>query len=177
MLMEQGQIGKARDELGQVGASLQRNISGMRRLLFDLRPSILDDGGLAPAIENYLNRLEEDNQICNFFYVDEGLDRLQPAIEITLYRLAQEALTNVRKHSKATEIIVNLLRRGEMIELSIQDNGVGFDVEDVLSELGYEEHFGLKSLIERVELAGGELKVESCMGEGTKVLVQVPERI
>ncbi len=176
LLIEQERLSEAREELSKTRASLQRNISGMRRLMFELRPSILDDAGLAPAIENYLNRMEDQDGIHGVLHVDGGLERLDSTVEVTLYRLAQEALTNVRKHSEATELVVNVVRRGGMIEISIRDNGVGFDVDEVLNEIGYEEHFGLKSLIERAELTGGRAKIETCPGEGTEVTILVPWR-
>ena len=177
MLIDQSRLEEAIDELQETKSSLQRNITGMRRLLFDLRPSILDDAGLAPAIENYLNRLEDDCDIRNFFYVEEGFGRLSPAVEVTAYRLAQEVLTNVRKHSQATELVVKLMRKGNVLEVSIKDNGVGFDIDEVLSEAGYELHFGLKSVVERAQLSGGEAMVIARPGEGTEVLIQIPEEI
>ena len=176
LLIEQERLSEAREELSKTRASLQRNISGMRRLMFDLRPSILDDAGLAPAIENYINRMEDQDGIRGMLHVDGELGRLDSTVEVTIYRLAQEVLTNVRKHSEATELVVKVFRRGEMIEISIRDNGVGFDVDKVLEEVGYGEHFGLKSLIERAELAGGRVKIETCPGEGTEVTVLVPWR-
>lgn len=177
MLVKSGRYDEAKEELENTKFSLQKNITGMRRLLFDLRPSILDDAGFAPAMENYLNRMEDEYGIRYFFYVDEGLDRLKPTIEVTLYRLAQEVLTNVRKHSKATEVVVKIIRRSGMIELTIRDNGGGFDVEEVLNEKGFEEHFGLKSVMERAELAGGGVKIWAQPGEGTEVSITVPEEI
>jgi len=176
LLIEQERLSEAREELSKVRASLQRNISGMRRLMFDLRPSILDDAGLAPAIENYINRMENQDGIRGVLHVDGGLGRLDSTVEVTIYRLAQEVLANVRKHSKATKLVVKVFRRGEMIEMIISDNGMGFDVKGVLNEVGYEEHFGLKSLIERAELVGGSVKIETCPGEGTEVTVLVPWR-
>lgn len=176
-LIKSGRNEDAREELERTKLSLQRNITGMRRLLFDLRPSILDDAGFAPALENYLNRMEDEYGIRYFFYVDESLERLKPTVEVTLFRLAQEVLTNVRKHAEATEVIVKIIRRSGMIELTIRDNGGGFNVDEVLSEKSFEEHFGLKSVIERAELAGGGVKIWAHHGEGTEVSIRVPEQI
>ncbi|MBN2167721.1 MAG: GAF domain-containing sensor histidine kinase [Actinobacteria bacterium] len=177
MLVKSGRYDEAKEELENTKFSLQKNITGMRRLLFDLRPSILDDAGFAPALENYLNRMEDEYGIRYFFYVDEGLDRLKPTTEVTLYRLAQEILTNVRKHSKATEVVVKIIRRGGTIELTVRDNGGGFNVEEVLNEKSFEEHFGLKSVMERTELAGGGVKIWAQPGEGTEVSITIPEEI
>lgn len=177
MLLEGGSHAEVASELEQIKNGLQRNIRGMRRLLFDLRPSILDDAGLVPALENYVNRMEEETSLSSAFYVEEGIDRFAPEVEITIYRLAQEVLTNVRKHSKATEVALKMVRRGGSIELCIMDNGQGFDVDLVMQQGGYEEHLGLKSIMERAELAGGQVVIDSAPGDGAEIKIQIPETI
>lgn len=175
MMMEEGSQEKALDLLRGIKRDLQRNITCMRRLLFDLRPSILDDAGLVPAIEDYLNRLEEEMGIRSFLYVEEDVGEVEPDLGVSLYRMAQEVFANIRKHSAATEVEVRLYRQGRYLVVTIRDNGVGFDPEKVMEERGAEEHFGLRSLRERVELAGGEMEIRSGPGEGTEVLIRVPD--
>jgi signal transduction histidine kinase len=174
MMMEEGSTGKALELLRGIKRDLQRNITCMRRLLFDLRPSILDDAGLVPAIEDYLNRLEEEMGIRSFLYVAEDVGEVEPDLGVSVYRMAQEVFANIRKHSAATEVEVKLYRQGRFLVMNVRDNGVGFDPDRLMEERGAEEHFGLRSLRERVELAGGEMEIRSRPGEGTEVLIRVP---
>ncbi len=175
MMMEEGSSEKALDLLRGIKRDLQRNITCMRRLLFDLRPSILDDAGLVPAIEDYLNRLEEELGIRSFLYVSEDVGEVGQDLGVSVYRMAQEVFANIRKHSSATEVEVKLYRQGKNLVVSIRDNGVGFEPEKVLEEKGAEEHFGLRSLRERVELAGGDMDIRSRPGAGTEVTIRVPD--
>lgn len=174
MLVEDGCYERALEELKEIKGGLQRNIGCMRRLLFDLRPSILDDAGLVPALENYLDRLESETGIRGLLYVEESMGRLPSNLEISLYRFAQEILTNVKKHAEASEVVVQLSRLRNWVEMRIRDNGVGFDLDKCFSDGGYEEHFGIKSLIERVELVDGEISINTAPGRGTEVLIRVP---
>ncbi len=174
MLLEEEATGKALDLLKGIKRDLQRNITCMRRLLFDLRPSILDDAGLVPALEDYLNRMEEELGIRGFLYVDEKLNGLDSELGVSLYRMAQEIFNNIRKHARATEVEVKLHRRGRHLVLSVKDNGVGFDPRKILEGQGSDEHFGLRSLRERVELTGGEMEIISEPGKGTEVVIAVP---
>lgn len=174
MLLDADSREAAMEEIRKIKSGLQRNISCMRRLLFDLRPSILDDAGLVPALENYLDRLENEYGIRGFLYVDDGMERLPSDVEISLYRFAQEILTNVRKHANATEVVIRLNYSRNWVEMRIKDNGIGFDPEKYLNGCGHEEHFGLKSLIERVELADGEISIDTAPGKGTEVRIRIP---
>ncbi|MDI6874879.1 MAG: GAF domain-containing sensor histidine kinase [Actinomycetota bacterium] len=174
MMLEEENNAKALDLLRGIKKDLQRNITCMRRLLFDLRPSILDDAGLVPALEDYLNRLEEELDIRSFLYVDEEMGELDHDVGVSVYRMAQEIFSNVRKHARATEVEVKLYRKGKFLVMAVRDNGVGFDPERVLTGRGSEEHFGLRSLRERVDLSGGEMDIRSRPGGGTEVVIRIP---
>lgn len=175
MLIDSGRLEDALGEMKEIKNGLQRNIGCMRRLLFDLRPSILDDAGLVPALENYLDRMDDEHGIRGILYVEEGMQRLKPQVEVTLYRFAQEIFTNVKKHACAAEITVQLKKLRNRVEMRIRDDGVGFDLERYLESGGFGEHFGIKSLMERVELVGGEMAIYTAPGAGTEVLIQVPD--
>ncbi len=175
MLIDEGRLEEARREMSEIKSGLQRNIGCMRRLLFDLRPSILDDAGLVPALENLLDRMGSEQGIRGILYVEEGLERPIPQVEVTLYRFAQEILSNVKKHACASEVTVQIKKTRGRIEMRIRDDGVGFDLQRHLEGGGFEEHFGIKSLMERVELVGGEMNIYTSPGAGTEVLVLVPE--
>ena len=175
ILIEEGRQEEALLEMREIKSGLQRNIGCMRRLLFDLRPSILDDAGLVPALENYLDRMGSENGIRGILYVEEGMPRPQPQVEVTLYRFAQEILTNVKKHACAEEVTVQLKKARNRVEMRIRDDGVGFELDRGLEAGSAGEHFGIKSLMERVELVGGEMAIYTAPGAGTEVLIQVPD--
>jgi signal transduction histidine kinase len=92
-----------------------------------------------------------------------------PSLKIVIYRISQEALNNIVKHSKADQVTLSLRKTGDPIELAIRDNGQGFDLEEALSKGGYERGLGLSSMRERVELTGGSFSIESNKGAGTVI--------
>jgi two-component system sensor histidine kinase DegS len=100
--------------------------------------------------------------------------RLSPETELVLFRIAQEALTNVRKHSQATEVVTTVEFGDGMVKVTIRDNGRGFKVPDTPGNLVEVGKLGLTGMFERAELAGGTLKVQSEPGEGTTVVAEIP---
>jgi signal transduction histidine kinase len=146
-------------------------ISKLRALIAELRPAALDELGLAPAIESLARRTATVEGLTVETNVDLGLERrarLDPEIESALYRIAQEALTNVGRHAGASRVEITLLERDGRIELVVSDDGAGFDTAT--------EHggFGLVGMHERVALAGGRLEIESQPGEGTVLRAKLP---
>jgi signal transduction histidine kinase len=178
MLIRQGAANETFEELSRTKESFQRAIVSMRHLLFNLRPSILDDAGLLPALEVLLNWFEEQTGIVATLYADETVkERAGSMLEISFYRVAQEILANVRKHSNASEVMVRVTRHAGGMMMRISDNGIGFEPEGVLAGWNNDGHFGLRSVIERVEVTGGRIQVRSSPGEGTEVVVSIPEGI
>jgi len=102
-------------------------MQGVRRLARALRPAVLDDLGLAPAIASLVQDLREHTEIAAEFEADGFHQRLSPQTEVALYRIAQEALTNVARHAQAHRVLVSLARDGQLVRLSVEDDGVGFD--------------------------------------------------
>jgi len=145
-------------------------ISRLRHLLFELRPPALDSEGLVPALRAYLDEAEANSSAS--FRLEDAL-RAQPPerLRAILYRIAQEAITNARKHSEATEIVVAVEEQRDGFVLRVTDNGVGFDVSAETPRAG---HLGLVAMRKRAELAGGTLRTESERGLGTTVELWIP---
>ena len=164
---------QARQELDQALELAQRSVREARRLIAGLRPTALDDFGLATAL-----RLQVEAQRAEGWKIgyDEtlGSERLPPTIETTLFGVAQEALTNARKHASTTRARLALERQESKIRLEVQDWGCGFEPLAVLHEASLSEHVGLREMQERVELVSGHLMISSQPGVGTLVVAEVP---
>jgi PAS domain S-box-containing protein len=145
-------------------------LENLHRLAMDLRPASLDHLGLVAALRQYIETFSRQNDLLVEF-ASVGLDseRLPPAVETALYRIVQEALTNVVRHAQATSVDVLLERRGSQVVTVIEDNGVGFDPKTARGD-----RLGLFGMQERVEMLGGTLLVESSVGAGTTVVAEVP---
>jgi signal transduction histidine kinase len=152
---------------------IRRLINDVRRLAWDIRPSILDDYGLTSALQRYVQEtasraeLEIDYQ-CVW---PHAAPRLPVAIEVTLYRIAQEAITNMVRHAAATHGSVVLLRREQDVTLLVEDDGRGFDVGSVVGEK--QRSLGLLGMQERMALIGGSMAIESEPGKGTSIRIRI----
>ena len=155
--------------LDQAVAQIDASIGELRRLITDLRPAALDDLGLAPAVESLLERIEQTAGVSAHLRCDLGEDRLPVALEDGAYRIVQEALTNVVKHSGASQVDVSLVRAGPMLEVAVRDNGRGID-----PDAGGTTGFGLIGMRERVQLLGGELGLVPGQPSGTVIEAYLP---
>jgi PAS domain S-box-containing protein len=163
---------RARHELEQALELSCRTVREGRRVIAGLRPTVLDDFGLAQALRLEVEALNADGWAVS--YRDAiGPERLPPMIENALFRVGQEALRNVRKHAGATRVHVSLYRRGVGVRLAIQDWGRGFRPAGVVAN-GPSERVGLAGMQERIALVGGRCVVTSSPGAGTRVRVDVP---
>jgi signal transduction histidine kinase len=140
----------------------------MRLLIFELRPPVLEEEGLAGALESRLYAVERRAGLKADLRV-EIEERLPLPVEEGLYRIAQEALNNALKHAHPEHIRIHLRETDRVVRMGVVDNGVGFDVEHLPVGRG----MGLSLMKERAEKMGGRLRVESKPGEGTKVIVEV----
>jgi PAS domain S-box-containing protein len=153
---------------------VEGTIRQVRELSFDLRPSILDDLGLVPALRWYLDRQAQQTGFSPQFAADPLPERLPPHLEIACFRIAQEALTNVIRHAQAHQVGVEL-RQGEgELHLVIRDDGVGFDVAGKWEPAARGECLGLLGMEERAHLVGGQVEIESTSGHGTEVHARFP---
>ena len=147
-------------------------LDSVRRMAMDLRPASLDDLGLVPALQSYAEQFSQSTPIAVSLEV-EGLGRRLPRdVELVLYRVFQEALTNVSKHTSAKTALVQLKRRRNEVTLVIKDNGEGFDPGEFSPTRG--SGLGLFGMRERLTLVGGSVEVESEKGKGTKIEARVP---
>jgi two-component system, NarL family, sensor histidine kinase UhpB len=149
-----------------------RAIDDLRTLVADLRPLVLDDLGLAPAIRWYASDRLEPEGIDVTVDADPDLPRLPTHIETAVFRIAQEAISNVLNHADAGQVRVRL-SHGNGLELEIEDDGVGFDSTRLVPP-DSRQHMGLFGIRERAAALGGEARVESTPGEGTRVSVMIP---
>jgi PAS domain S-box-containing protein len=158
------------EEIRTLAESILRNV---RRFSRDLRPSLLDDLGLVPAVE----WLTED--LSQHFGVRSQLDvigiprRLEQDVELSLFRIAQEAISNVRRHARATQVVARLSFADKRVRLQVRDNGIGFTPSERAADLTSARGLGLRGMRERAELIGGTLNVTSEPGKGTIVEVSV----
>ncbi len=166
---EAGEILANVEELRELTASA---LDSVRRMAMDLRPASLDDLGLVPALESYIARFSQNWPVLVSFEVAGVRRRLPREIELVLYRIVQEALTNIGKHSSARNARVTLRRRHNQVTLTIEDDGEGFDPQVATETNG--TGLGLFGMRERLALVNGELEVESQKGRGTTVTARVP---
>jgi len=149
-------------------------IKQVRTLALDLRPSVLDDLGLAAALAWYCDRLQHRTDLMVTFAERLGDAPVSPLIATTCFRVAQESLTNVVRHAHAQRVNVTLSRHEEMLVLSVCDDGVGFTVRDGLARAVAGASLGLISMTERAELAGGWVDISSTPGDGAEVWAWLP---
>lgn len=155
-----------------------RTVDGLLRtvrdLSFELHPAILDDLGLASALRQHVDRTARRAGFRASLQVEVGDLRLPAQIEAACFRLVQEAMNNIVRHARATEVIVTVVEGVDTVDVTVQDNGIGFDLRRVGA--GRRTGIGLLGLYERAAMAGGEVRVDSVQGAGTTVSASFPIR-
>jgi signal transduction histidine kinase len=162
-----------RADLDRVLDLARRSVTEIRRVIAGLRPTALDDFGLATALHMHVAALQADGWAISY-HESLGDTRLPPMIETVLYRVVQEALTNVRKHAQTTRVAVTITRDTQRLRLEVQDWGCGFALAQVLAGAGPGERIGLRGMRERVALLGGQWSVQSSPGNGALVVAELP---
>jgi len=156
-------------KLAEMLAMLDRAVASTRRIAADLRPLMLDDLGLVPAIEWLVSNFSQRSGVATTLKADEELELREP-YATAVFRIVQESLVNVGKHAAATEATVSIEQVGDAVELVVQDNGKGF----VTSAPRKPQSLGLLGLRERAQLLKGSFSIDSAPGEGTRVSVRIP---
>ncbi|MYL53995.1 histidine kinase [Pontibacillus yanchengensis] len=163
-------VDEAIKEIKDVRKMVRSALYEVRRIIYDLRPMALDDLGLVPTLKKYLATIEEYNTDLEIQFTSHGEEkRLDSKYEVALFRLVQEATQNAVKHSEAKLIHVNFELTRNAVNIVVKDHGKGFD-----TSRKKEKSFGLVGMKERVEMLEGELSIDSEIGQGTVIMIQVP---
>lgn len=158
------------DSLGRARGLVNELMARVRKLSLDLRPAMLDDLGLLPTLLWHIEHYTAQTHVkVNFKHSGLEVERFTPDVETTAYRIVQEALTNVARHANVQEATVRVWTHQDTLSIKVADAGNGFDVEAAVTR----ETSGLAGMRERAMLAGGQLKIESRVGEGTRLLAEL----
>ena len=162
------------ERLNELKMLADQTLEQIRELSFNLRPAMLDDLGLVPTLRWYIKRYEKRVNISVTLEVSGLKERLSADIETALYRIFQEALTNVTRHAQATHIHLVIRHRKSIMIAQIRDDGCGFDLRQVLNHEAPKYGTGLLGMRERTVLLGGTFKIQSEPGAGTQVSIEIP---
>ena len=157
-------------ELKSLRESVRLALIEVRRVIFDLRPMALDDLGLVPTLRKYLSQIEDFNKGTEIHFQSAGSEqRFEANIEVAVFRLVQESVTNAIKHGQARSIWVKIEWLRDILNVVVKDNGKGFDKNEVR-----DKSFGLMGMRERTDLLKGEITLNSTIGKGTTLLFRIP---
>lgn len=162
--------GPVQQSLNEARGLVNELMQQVRRLSFDLRPQILDDLGLLPALDWHFKRFTKQTSVCVDFQPDLPEERLPGHLETAVFRIVQEALTNVARHAGADAVAVELSAGGDRVKLQVRDGGRGFTVKEDFARLSS----GVAGMRERAELLGGTFGLDSAPGQGTRIAVELP---
>ncbi len=163
---------QAKEELNNLKSSAMGTFQKVRNFIFELRPMMLDDLGLVPTVRRYADAFKEQTSLDVSVTVTGNERRLEPYLEVMMFRALQELLGNTARHSQATQVKVMLDMGEDRVRVSVDDNGRGFDPEVVQQG----NSLGLKLIRERAEMLGGTFEVDSSVGKGTRITFAVPAR-
>ncbi|MCC7118238.1 MAG: sensor histidine kinase [Anaerolineales bacterium] len=162
----------AKEELGNLKSSAMGTFQKVRNYIFELRPMMLDDLGLVPTLRKYAEAFKEQTSLDVSLSVTGAERRLEPYLEVMIFRATQELLGNASRHSQASSVKAQVDMGNESIRVSVDDNGKGFDPE-ILKQ---ENNLGLKIIRERAEMLGGSFEIDSMAGSGARITFSVPAK-
>ena len=166
---------RSKGELKNLKGIAKYALEDIRKTIYDLRPMSLDDLGLIPTLERYICNFNNDSSINVELKILGNIYELESAIEIAVFRVIQEGLNNIFKHSKANNATISIEFLLDRLNISIIDDGLGFDVKEINSTgSNINSGFGLINIRERVELLGGTFHIKSLPGSGTKLIIFLP---
>lgn len=167
-------LDQARSELTNLKNAVNATFQKTRDFIFELSPMMLDDLGVVPTLRRYADDFEEKSGLQIDLDVVGEERRPAPHVEVTIFRTIQELLHNVWQHAHATHVQVNLDLQSTMVGITVEDDGSGFDFDEVMSAAKERKTVGIANIQRRVELLGGQIQFESSVGRGTKVTMSVP---
>ncbi|MFC6334913.1 sensor histidine kinase [Paenibacillus septentrionalis] len=157
-------------ELSDLKGQVRSGLEEIRKIIFNLRPMALDDLGLIPTLRKLLQDFEEKTKIHTIFEVSGKEVRLSSSMEAAIYRLTQEALSNVQKHASASRVTIMLSFRVNNLQIKVKDNGRGF----IRMPSTDQQHYGIIGMYERVELLEGVIDIQSEVDKGTEITIEIP---
>lgn len=168
---------RAKAEISLLERELRDATRGVRTLLYTLRPLVLESQGLVAAVETYISKLQAPGTPQIRLQTEGLIERLDHRAEISLFGIVQEGVNNIIKHAQATTVLIRIVGMSDHIEMTIRDDGKGFDPAQVQERYSQRGSFGLLNMQERATRIGGELQLTSAPGKGTLVSVNVPRNI
>jgi two-component system sensor histidine kinase DegS len=165
---------RARSELTELKEAVNDTFQKVRGFIFDLRPMMLDDLGLTPTLKKSIEDYEQKTGLACNLTISGKDQRLPPHTEVTVFRIIQQSLNNVRDHAQATHVQISLDIANDKVTASIEDDGSGFDVAEVLTAAQQRKTIGLSTTQERIEMLGGELNIDSAPDKGTRIDFWLP---
>jgi signal transduction histidine kinase len=165
---------KVSSELGEIEMLAERAMHQLRTMLFDLRPVILETKGLIPALEAYSSRLTETERFAVHLEVDGEVPPLTKKAGSAIFAVVQEAIGNAKKHTQAKNIWLSVKCQGDALNVTVQDDGKGFDVSKVQANYESRGSLGMINMYERAEMIRGTFSIQSAVGKGTTVRLSAP---
>ncbi len=165
---------QARNELKSLKNAVSAAFQKTRAFIFDLRPMMLDDLGLAPTLQRYIEDLQKKEEFLITLNIFGSANRFAPHTEVVVFRAVQALLNNVRRHAQASQAQVTLDIQGDQISVKVEDDGTGFNVEEALQAARQRKALGLSNIMEQVRMMGGTFEIDSQIGKGTKVQFTIP---
>lgn len=162
-------IEQAREELDELKVTASATFEKVRDFIFELRPMMLDDLGLVPTLRHYMEAYKEQTDMEVIFSASGTERRLDGYLEIMIFRAVQELLSNANRHSEASKVTIHIDTQEETVEVSVEDDGKGFNASQAL-----EGSMGIKVIKDRVEILGGEMVIDTAIGQGTRIHFEVP---
>ncbi|GAB4538260.1 MAG: sensor histidine kinase [Anaerolineales bacterium] len=164
---------QAKEELSNLKTSAMGTFQKVRNFIFELRPMMLDDLGLLPTLRKYVEAFKEQNGLDTSLTITGSERRLESYLEVMIFRAAQELLGNISRHSQATMVKIQVDMGADVIRVSVNDNGRGFDPESLKGA----NNLGLKLIRERAEMLGGSFDIDSSAGSGARITFSVPAKV
>ena len=162
-------------DVASIRQGIRTIVGELRQMCSDLRPPTIDHHGLSAAIDSLAHEWAERNDILLQLEIDPALGRLPETIELSVFRIVQEGLNNIRKHAVARSVRISLQRTSTTnLLVRLEDDGMGLPNPTDLASLSLSKHFGLVGISERVALLGGTMNIESSKGSGTILQVEIP---